>query len=294
MSSQTANPWTTTMVSVNLFELPSPQQDCPICRLDFVDAVVLPCHADHQFCRSCIVAWLDQNASDPSCPTCRAAYVASVEVPDLNLLQQVQLALRIISLQLPKDRDEPTSMDTLGLEAGVGSFTNGQIRDTATLAARYLAWRDSPQKSQDKPIKGVGFFDAKKLLLHLFVMARLLKAFAAVQHNGFTDIDISDWELIVKYIGKAISSRRGKSQDVATFRRRLRRRIDFDKSTRALEFLAEPWTSTLVDQLLDYVVFVAWKDGKERHVRRHSQKVGKKATKAARHGVVARKGCKLM
>ncbi|KAF2163748.1 hypothetical protein M409DRAFT_57238 [Zasmidium cellare ATCC 36951] len=297
MSSQTANPWTTHLVSVNLFGLSHQQRTCPICHLNFVDPVVLPCHSNHQYCRSCIVTWLNETESNASCPICRAAFVASVEAPDLNHLQQVQLALQISSLQLPKDREAPTWMDTFGLELltpGLDFFSNGQIFDTATLAARYLAQAIAPSNSvSNESSKGVGCFDADKLLVHLLVMAKLLKAHAAVQRNGFTPSDTSEWTLIVTKIGRSISSHHGKVRDITTFQRRLQRKIDFDKSTRGLDFLVEPWTRACVDQLLDYVFFVAREEAKNRNIQGLSHKVKKKVAKAAHHGAAAVDGSHL-
>lgn len=47
----------------------------------------------------------------------------------------------------------------------------------------------------------------------------------------------------------------------------------FDKNTRGLDMLVDPRITVLADQLLDYVVFVAWEEGRNSGTEKTSKKV---------------------
>lgn len=211
--------------------------DCPICAEPLTDAVTLPCHETHIYCKECITQWL--TAPDTcTCPNCRTqlfdpSVVEEIVRAPLELAdylphpdQREQLAedaLRVsgITVSASPRRYTNTTLDVFGRRA----MPHGHIIEGGQAARNYIRIFCGLNGMSEQEIRyyfgiintivtGEARIHSDSLIPRIVAMAHLIPAMAEIQQRPFSAEERQTWRPIVSSLAEVISGRSGRPYDV--------------------------------------------------------------------------------
>lgn len=211
--------------------------DCPICTEPLTDAVALPCHETHIYCKVCITQWLTAPGTC-TCPNCRT------QLFDPNTVEEVVRAPNELADYLPPSDQREELSEAALLASGITvtasprRYTNtrldvfgrramphGHVIEGGQAARTYIQiFRGLNGMSEqevhydgnliDTIVTGEARIHSDSLLPRIVAMAHLIPAMAERQQRPFSDPERQTWRAIVRSLAEVISGRSGRPYDV--------------------------------------------------------------------------------
>ncbi|CAK3755717.1 E3 ubiquitin- ligase RNF4-like isoform X2 [Lecanosticta acicola] len=270
-----------------LAQAPSNGNDCPICSDPLEDAVSLPCHPTHVFCRTCIKQWLNAPTKN-TCPQCRkklfipAADREYLPADYSDRRQLIDRALEVSGIRrLPASR---RAMDFTELHTfDLGRPRWDQLSDRGDEAGDFLAASLGSDENGSRiinhtpdgeptAVQGRGWMDLSLAFPRVVAMANLLPAVAEAAHRPYSDEEQRLFRIIVAEFGRIL-------------------RIQYAADPEVLDVVLAPgsnWAMTLdvnlgrepaivqsgffwirgpdIVKLLEFTAYWAWKDMQSRRL----------------------------
>ena len=71
--------------------------NCSICYEDLNADTAFKVNCGHEFCRECLIPWINRRREDPTCPNCRGV-IQSSEVEELSPVVEVSVTISMINV----------------------------------------------------------------------------------------------------------------------------------------------------------------------------------------------------
>lgn len=271
--------------------------DCPICTEPLTDAVALPCHETHIYCKVCITQWLTAPGTC-TCPNCRTQLFGPNTVEEVvrapnelanylpppdqrEELSEAALLASGITVTTSPRRYTNTRLDVFGRRA----MPHGHVIEGGQAARNYIQiFRGLSGMSEqevhydgeliDTIVTGEARIHSDSLLPRIVTMAHLIPTMAEIQQRPFSDPDRQTWRAIVSSLAEVISGRSGRPYDVVAMFPILCHLVvsnfEAQQANSGLDSSAFfPWGTESVRSedfkfLICFVVFEAWRHEQDR------------------------------